>query len=53
MHSDIPQRKALKFLREHLHSQAPFTKSELADATGLEEARNLQRPTGRNSSSRS
>ena len=34
MHSDIPQRKALKFLREHLHSQAPFTKSELADATG-------------------
>ena len=34
MHSDIPQRKALRFLREHLHSQAPFTKSELADATG-------------------
>ena len=38
MHSDIPQRKALKFLREHLHSQAPFTKAELADATGWHKA---------------
>ena len=34
MGSDIPQRKALKFLRERLHSQEPFTKGELADATG-------------------
>ncbi len=34
MGSDIPQRKALKFLKEHLHSQEPFTKEELAQATG-------------------
>lgn len=34
MGSDIPQRKALKFLRERLHSQEPFTKGELADVTG-------------------
>ena len=34
MGSDIPQRKALRFLREHLHSQEPFTKAELADTTG-------------------
>jgi hypothetical protein len=32
--SDIPQRKALKFLREHLHSQEPFKKEDLAAATG-------------------
>ena len=34
MHSDIPQRKALKFLSEHLQSQEPFTRAELADVTG-------------------
>ena len=34
MGSDIPQRKALKFLMEHLHSQEPFTKTQLAHATG-------------------
>lgn len=34
MGSDITQRKALRFLREHLQSQESFTKTELADATG-------------------
>ena len=34
MPTDIPQRKALRFLRERLHSQAPFTKADLAAATG-------------------
>ena len=34
MGSDVSQRKALRFLREHLHSQEAFTKTELANATG-------------------
>src|SRR6266436_2725310 len=34
MGSDIRQRKALKFLREHLQSQELFEKSDLATATG-------------------
>ena len=34
MGSDITQRRALRFLREHLQSQESFTKNELADATG-------------------
>jgi len=34
MPSDIKQRKALKFLRERLQSQEPFTKQQLQDATG-------------------
>ena len=34
MGSDLPQRKALKFFRDHLQSQEPFTKAELAAATG-------------------
>lgn len=34
MPSDIPQRKALIFLREHLQTQEPFTKQQLMDVTG-------------------
>lgn len=34
MGSDTPQRKALRFFREHLQSQEPFTKQELGDFTG-------------------
>ena len=38
MGSDITQRKALKFLKEHLRNQEPFTKAELATASGWEKA---------------
>lgn len=38
MGSDLRQRKALKFFREHLQSQEPFTKAELRDATGWHKA---------------
>src|SRR5579872_6237567 len=34
MPSDIPQRKAFKFFREHLQSQVIFTKKEFREATG-------------------
>ncbi len=34
MPSDQPQRRALKFFREHLQSLEPFTKAELEEATG-------------------
>ena len=34
MASDLKQRKAFKFLREHLHSQEPFTKEDLSNFTG-------------------
>lgn len=34
MGSDTSQRKALKFLTEHLHSQDHFTKDDLSQATG-------------------
>lgn len=33
MHSDEPQRNALRFLRRHLHSQEPFTKDQFGEAT--------------------
>ncbi|MGH9195697.1 MAG: hypothetical protein ACRD1T_08160 [Acidimicrobiia bacterium] len=34
MPSDLPQRKALKFLTDRLQSQEPFTKHDLGNATG-------------------
>jgi len=34
MPSDQPQRRALRFFKEHLQSQEPFTRAELAEATG-------------------
>lgn len=34
MPSDLPQRRALIFLREHLHTQMPFTRTEFSQATG-------------------
>lgn len=34
MPSDLPQRRALIFLREHLQTQMPFTRTEFSQATG-------------------
>ena len=34
MPPDLPQRRALIFLREHLQTQMPFTRQQFSDATG-------------------
>lgn len=34
MPSDLPQRKARRFLNEHLQSQDPFTKQQFQQFTG-------------------